>query len=257
MIIKKIKILKNKVTITFDKEKLEIDKEIYPNFYLYEGKDVSNKEYKAIKEYNDVAALLNYALKVRSKAIYSEYQMREKLYNKGGSKPEVDKVIKTLKGYDLIDDDAFILDHIEYYNSLNYGKNKIIQKLLDKGIFEEKINKINFPISVERRKAKALLPKLISKYQKYNFNQLKNHVYSSYISSGFSSELSKEMVDSIPEPKNNKEELNKLDKDYEKAYSRLSKKYNKKELRQKVLQSLLQKGYKMNDVLKVIERKKL
>ena len=39
-IIKKIKILKSKVTITFDnKEKLELDKNVYPNFYLYEGKD--------------------------------------------------------------------------------------------------------------------------------------------------------------------------------------------------------------------------
>ena len=44
---------------------------------------------------------------------------------------------------------------------------------------------------------------------------------------------------------------------YEEYLEGLSKKYSKKELRQKVLQSLLQKGYKMNDVLKVIERKKL
>ena len=45
MKIQKIKILKNKVNITFDnKEKLELDREIYPNFYLYEGKEISKKE---------------------------------------------------------------------------------------------------------------------------------------------------------------------------------------------------------------------
>ena len=72
MIIKKIKILKNKVVITFNDEKLELDKEVYPNFYLYEGKDISKKEYEKIKELNNVSVFLKYAMKIRSKAIYSE-----------------------------------------------------------------------------------------------------------------------------------------------------------------------------------------
>ena len=103
MIIKKIKILKNKVVITFNDEKLELDKEVYPNFYLYEGKDISKKEYEKIKELNNVSVFLKYAMKIRSKAIYSEYQIREKLYKKEAKKSEVDQVIKIMKGYDLID----------------------------------------------------------------------------------------------------------------------------------------------------------
>ena len=63
------------------------------------------------------------------------------------------------------------------------------------------------------------------------------------------------MINTIKEPLNNKEELKKLEKDYEKAYIRLSRKYQKKELKQKIMQSLLQKGYKMNDVISVLERK--
>ena len=102
MIIKKIKVLKNKVVITFEDRKLELDKEIYTNFYLYEGKDVSVKEFNKINEYNNISALLKYALRIRAKSIYSEYQMREKLYAKGGLKPEVDQVIISLKNYDLI-----------------------------------------------------------------------------------------------------------------------------------------------------------
>ena len=48
---------------------------------------------------------------------------------KEAKKSEVDQVIKIMKRYDLIDDKAFSLDYLEYYNSLNYGKNKIINKL--------------------------------------------------------------------------------------------------------------------------------
>lgn len=255
MKIKKIKILKNKVVISFENEKLELDKEVYPNFYLYEGKDIDKKEYNKIKEFNNVSTYLRYAMKIRSKSIYTEYQVREKLYNKGASKPEVDKVISIMKGYDLIDDKAFVEDYVEYYNSLNYGKNKIINKLKDKGIFDEKLSKINFPLSIERRKAKALLPKLEKKYDKYSFSQKKQHIYNSYISNGFDNSIASEMIGLIKEPTNNKKEIKKLEKDYEKAYIRLSRKYTKKELKQKILQSLLQKGYKMNDVISVLERK--
>ena len=136
MIIKKIKILKSKVKITFaNKEKLEIDKEVYPNFYLYEGKELSNKEYKEIVEYNNDSKLLKYALNIRSKAPYSEFKLREKLYNKGANKKSVDHIIKMMKHYDLINDMMLAQDLTEYYNSLNYGENKIKQKLSDKGIF--------------------------------------------------------------------------------------------------------------------------
>ena len=197
MKIKKIKILKNKVVISFENEKLELDKEVYPNFYLYEGKEIDKKEYNKIKEFNNVSSFLKYAMRIRSKAIYTEYQIREKLYKKEATKAEVDKVISIMKGYDLIDDNAFIEDYVEYYNSLNYGKNKIINKLKDKGIFEERINKINFSISNERKKAKAILPRLEKKYDKYSFSQQKQHIYNAYLSNGFTNDIALEMTSLI------------------------------------------------------------
>ena len=253
MIIKRIKILKSKVSIIFNNnEKLELDKEVYPNFYLYVGKDVSKKEYKEILEYNNDAKLLKYALNLRSKALYSEYKLREKLYNKGASKKSVDRIIKMMKSYDLINDKMLAEDLLEYYNSLNYGEKKIRHKLSEKGIFDEDINKLRFPVSIERKKANNIFPKLEKKYDKYNYVQKKQHIYNAYLEQGFSSELALELSNKIVE-KNNKDELDKLKIDYQKIKLRLSRKYQKKELKQKVLQALLAKGYKYNDILKVIE----
>ena len=161
-----------------------------------------------------------------------------------------------MKGYDLIDDKAFSLDYLEYYNSLNYGKNKIINKLKEKGIFEDQISKLSFPISLERKKAKNLLNKLENKYSKYNESSKKSHIYNAYISNGFSKDIASEMISSI-KVDNPKEEMKKLDKDFEKVYLRLSNKYQKKELKQKVIMSLVGKGYRINDVMKVVERKGL
>ena len=52
---------------------------------------------------------------------------------------------------------------------------------------------------------------------------------------------------------NPKEEQSKLKSDYQKVKTRLSRKYQKKELKQKCIQSLLQKGYRLNDIIKVVE----
>ena len=252
-LIKKIKILKNSVSITFDKGgKLSIDKDVYTNFYLYEGKQMDKKEYNALVSLNNSNQLLQYALKIRSKSLYSEYQMREKLYKKEASKKDVDKVIKYLKQYELIDDEAYASDLVEYYNSLNYGKNKIVHKLSDKGIFDQTINKMKFPVSIERKKANNLLPKLEKKYEKYNEKQKKAHIYNAYIELGFDSDISNEMVNKIKEP-NHKEELNKLKTDYNKIKTRLERKYQGKDLKQKIIQNLMQKGYKLNDIINVVK----
>ena len=252
MKISKIKVLKSKVAITFDNHKrLDISKDVYTNFYLYEKKELTNKEYKAIEEMNNSSKLLQYALKIRSKSLYSEFKMREKLYNKGASKKEVDKVIKILKGYDLIDDKAYIQELVEYCNSLNYGENKIRNKLLDKGIFKSDVDKIKFPLSIEKRKANNIFHKLDKKYDKYNASSKKSHIYNAYLLEGYSKNIASEMINKIKDS-NQKDELNKLKIDYQKAKIRLARKYKGKELRQKILSSLLAKGYKMNDILKVL-----
>ena len=253
MQIKKIKILKNKVSVILDNgDKLSIDKEVYTNFYLYEGKDLSKKELEEINSLNNTSKLLQYALRIRSKAIYSEYQMREKLYNKEASKKDVDKVIKTLKQYDLIDDDAYAYDLMEYYNSLNYGKNKIIHKLSDKGIFDETINKLKFPVSIEKKKASNILNKLEKKYEKYNYSQKKSHIYNAYLQLGFDNDIASEMINKIKES-SPIEENEKLKSDYQKVKIRLERKYKGQELRQKIIQNLMQKGYRLNDIIKIVK----
>ena len=253
MIIKKIKKLKKKVIVIFENSsKVEIDNSIFPNFYLYVGKDVSKKELNQIHSLGNTAKLLQYALKIRSKSLYSEFKMREKLYNKGANKKEVDFVIKRLKQYDLINDKVFAEDLLEYYNSQNYGEQKIRTKLLEKGIFQEEIDKLKFPVSLERKKANNILPKLEKKYEKYNSSQKKLHIYNAYLQLGFSREIASEMKDKV-KSSGQKEELSKLKTDYQKAKTRLSRKYQKKELKQKIISALLAKGYRLNDILQVME----
>ena len=195
--------------------------------------------------------MLKLAMSIRAKGLYSEYQIREKLYSKEASKKVVDYVIKTMKGYDLINDNMLANDYLEYYNSLNYGKNKILHKLSEKGIFEVELNKLKFPESLEKKKAKNILKKLENKYAKYNDNQKKQHIYNAYIAYGFDSHVASEMINEVTS-NNKSDELTKLNIDYQKTKLRLSRKYEGKELKQKIINNLLTKGYRLNDIIKII-----
>ena len=250
-VISKVKVNKKDVVITFiDRTKLRVTGEVMASFYLYEGKELSYKEIKEIESFSASAALLKYALSLIKKGHYSEWKMREKLYAKEGSKKsDVDSVIKTLKRNDLINDEMLMLDTIEYGNERNIGKNKIIKELLDKGIFEEKINKCRFPAALEKKKAMENLPRLEKKYSKYSFEQKKQHVFRALISLGFDSDIANEVMAKVGKP-NFKDEERKLDKDLEKTIDRLKRKYDGFELKNKVVTSLRGNGYKLNDILR-------
>ena len=253
--INKIKVNKKNVTITFeDHSKLTVNNEVMANFYLYEGKTLDDKTIKQIKEFDSSISLFHYAMSLIKKGHLSEWKMREKLYNKEAKKKDVDKVIKILKSHDLINDKMLILDTIEYGNERNIGKNKIIQDLLNKGIFYENISKNYFSSSLEKKKAINNIEKLEKKYDRYSYEQKKQHIYSALLSLGFDNDVALEALSHIKKP-DAKKEKEKLDRDFDKTYLHYKNKYEGYDLKNKVITSLKNKGYKLNEILKEWENK--
>ena len=254
-IITKIRPSEKKVTIYFSKEKLEISLEAYSNSYLYVGKSLTRKEINDLNRMTSLDAGLKYALNLLKKSIYTEYRMREKLYSKELNKNEVDSIIKFLKQNDLINDDAFIEDFLLEAEEKNYGKYKIIQKLNDLGIFEDKIKKIKFLESKEIEKAKRLLPNLDRKYKNYNFEKKKSNIYNALIRQGFDSSVASSVIKNV-KPSPEKEEQRKLKEDYLKALKKAEQKYPDNRFKQKeyIFNHLVGKGYRYVDVVKEMEK---
>ena len=245
----KVKINKKDIVVTFtDRSKERLSKEVLANYYLYEGKTISYKEISEIKSFSASVTLMKYALSLLKKGHYSEWKMREKLYKKEAKKSDVDRVIKSLKNNDLINDKMLAEDIIEYGHERNLGKNKIINELSQKGIFDDVINKYHFSISLEKKKALANLPKLEKKYDKYPYEQKKQHIYRALISLGFDSDIALETLNKMSEPKR-KDEKDKLERDFNKVLISLKRKYEGNELKNKVIVSLRSKGYKVKDIL--------
>lgn len=251
--IKSIKVYKDHVTLSFFKsEKLQISKEAFVSSYLYEGKNLSKKEIDKLLEITAMTTLLNYALSIVSKKHLSEKDMLEKLLKKENNYSAAKNVIAKLKENDLLDDKAYMQDLIAWDNERNFGKNKIIKHLKDKGIPEALISKASFSSSLERKKAKTLIDKLDKKYAKYAYENKKKHVYQALLTQGFTPDVAKEASEEIKRA-NNKIENEILKKDYQKIKSRYERKYEGYQLKQKIYAALASKGYKHQEIKTVLE----
>lgn len=253
-VIKKIKINKKNIVLSFDDEKVTISIEAYSLNYLYVGKSLSRKEIKALEDFSSLEKAMNYAMSLLKRGHYSEYRIREKLYNKEYSKKDVDQVIVFLKKHDLVNDDMYAEDYKNYADEKGYGKNHIINDLKNRGIFDKTIAKLKFSESLEKKKALKQLKSLERKYTSLSYENKKQHIYSSLLNLGFEHDVVSYALNQVKD-KNDKEENNNLKRDFDKLYNRLSSRYENKELMDKLMKSLRNKGYRYNDIKKMMEEK--
>ncbi len=252
--ITKIKQLKNDVIIYFGEDFIKISKDSFGNFRIYEGLELSKDSIKELLSFSRLNDLMNYALSLLSKSHYSCNKMKEKLSKKGATEKEIKKIITSLKRNDLIDDRALIEDHICWAIERCVGKKKIIKELMNLGIEEKDVEKINFPVTGEKQKALAILPKLNNKYDSLSYENKKKHIYNSLKSLGFEDSVVEYAIKKIPSI-NQEDESDKIIKDHDKAVIRLSKKYSGNELDKRVYTYLKNKGYSHYDIQDVMEVK--
>ena len=251
--IKSIKVYKDHVTLSFLKrEKLQISKDAFLSSYLYEGKSISNKEIEKLEEITALSALNKYALSLINKRRYSERKMYEKLKNKEKDKKAIWAVINKLKDNGLLDDKAYMLDLIAWDDQRKLGKNKIVKHLKEQGIADELISKAHFSFSNELKKAKALLPKLDKKYEKYAYELKKKHIYAALISQGYEIDVARQVVGDTKKDQPKKEKQ-KLVNDYQKIKRRYENKYEGYELKKRIYAALANKGYRGNEIRMVLE----
>ena len=176
-------------------------------------------------------------------------KMKEYLKKKGGSKKEIEEVIAKLKKYSFLDEDEIIKSVISFVDAKHYGYNKLISMLKLREIDQSKIDKIKLNEERELRESKEMLKRLFKRYKNKNTVNLKQSIYSALIRYGFEENTASLRASEVyisPQ-----EELNVLKLDYLKLVSSYSRKVKGSALKEKITNSLLHKGYKINDIRKV------
>ena len=178
-------------------------------------------------------------------------KMKEYLKKKGGNKKEIDEIIAKLKKYSLLDEDEIIKNVISYADAKHYGYNKIIEMLKKREIDIKLISKISKDEQRELRESKEMLKRLIKRYKNKNTVNLKRSIFSALIRYGFDENIASLRTEEVHN--SYQDEINVLILDYKKAISSYSRKLSGNSLKVKIRESLLNKGYKLNDIRKVEE----
>ena len=156
--------------------------------------------------------------------------------------------ISKLKNNGMVNDNNFYIAYISDRIRLsNDGPNKIKNELLNHNI---DLNKINEELFKYNDLIYEKLDKLINKKIKTNKDSeyiMKQKLTNHFINLGYDKEMISEILSNIKVDNSKSLKL-----EYEKQYNKLSKKYSGDELKYKIKNALYQKGYKIDEINKIM-----
>ena len=216
---------------------------------------MKNSKQTKINKLDEVDKLLNIAIKRLIVRDCSPAKLKEYLLKKTKNKKAVDEVIKKLQRYQLLNEDELIERVIEYCDSKHYGYNRIISMLKSREISLNKINNVKLDYERETKEATEQSKRLVKRYKSKNTVNLKRSVYSALIRYGFDENIAS--LESSKVFNSPSSELNMLKLEYSKLISRYSRKLKGNKLKDKIIKTLLVRGYKTNDINKVIKEEEI
>lgn len=248
-----IKTKDNKYKIIIDNEIIvTYDNVILDNDLLYK-KELDSKLYDKIIQDTKFYEVYNKTVKYIMKKLRSEKEIRLYLLKYELSYDEIEKIIIKLKDINLINDVNYTKSYIndQIYLSKN-GLNKIKQNLLNQDIpielIENELSKIDNSL-IDERLEKIIL-KRIKSNKKYSEFELKNRILKEVVSLGYSKEKAIYIIEN-----NIVADNSIIEKEYSRVYNKLSNKYSGSELEIKIKQKLYGKGFSMDDINNMIEKK--
>ena len=216
-------------------------------------KEIDIDELDKIEKQNNYYSAYNKTISYIMKHQRSKKEIENYITKFELTKEENNNILKKLQEIGLINDlnyvKAFISDSI---NLSNKGPYKIKQELIDNGIDENIIDEelSNIDESIIYDKLIKLIEKKIRTNHNHSEYQLKQKIIIDIVNLGYDREITMNLLDNFKI-----DDTNLLSKEYDKLYSKLSKKYTGIELNKKIKQKLYSKGYDINSINELINKK--
>lgn len=151
--------------------------------------------------------------------------------------------------------DARLCEHqIEFMKTAGLGHDKIVRNLKKRGIPYEMIEEhLSSRMDDEKENAEKYARKLQLTHRHDSLRKTKEYIRNRMVSQGFSSDLSKEVVDNMDFSDNLLQEDDNLRRYVLKAYRRLEHKYKGAELRNRIFRACVNQGYQYEDITAVLD----
>ena len=252
--ISKIKESNNYIVLYLDNnEKLYVSIEAYFKHNLANLKGFDNKTYELLKKEENLILGYNAVLKKLSVKDHSIKQIKDFLYLKRKlNSDEVNKIIDKLIQYNLLDDEKYCIERINYLNEQLFSIKQIKNKLKNEGISNELIEKyIVSDSNKEYEKINKLVNKYLNTIKNKSLNAKKQLILNKFVNLGFNYDDVKMAIDSLNIKVDNEYEL--LKKEYLKIKNKYQRKYESYDLKYRISGYLMNKGFKLEDINKVME----
>ena len=243
----------NKYKIIIDGESIvTYDNVILEQDLLYK-KSIDNNLYNKILIDTSYYDIYNKTVKYILKRRRSEKEIRKYLNKLNIGNKDIESIISKLKDIRLIDDREYCKAYIndKLYLSKE-GINKIKEDLISEDIsieiVEEELNNIDEYLFNER--LEKLIVKKINSNKKYSNSYLKQKILGEMINLGYDKEIILTILES-----NINSDNNILEHEFNKVYDKLKVKYSGYELENKVKQKLIQKGFGVGDINRLLQEK--
>ena len=248
-----VKMKDNKYKIFIDDDAIiTYDNVILENDLLYK-KNIDKALYNKIINDTNYYDIYNKTVKYILKRRRSEKEINIYLNKFDISEDEKYNIISKLKDIKLINDIEYCKAYIN--DKIYLGKdgiNKIKKHLLNQNISIDVINNIlnSVDMDIINNKLENIILKKIQSNNKYSNSYLREKILNDMINMGYDREEILVIINT-----NLKDDSEILNKEFNKTYSNLSKKYKGYELENKVRQKLCQKGFKVEEIKLLLNKK--
>lgn len=236
---------------------LELTDKIIESYKLDVGKEISKETFDILKDHEQVTRAYKKALKFLTIKDYTYNQMKKKLMDSGNyDDAQLDTTLELLESKNLINDEEYTINYLRRCTRLGVGLNKAIYNLHTYGISNELIDQCLEKNSFDDEYFAAT--KIIDTYYNRNIGfsykvMLKKIRDKLYIK-GFTNETIEKALSDYDFKFDHEKEHDALEKEYIKQKNKYLRKYEDKQLKEKIINSLLRKGYNYEDIKEIMNR---
>lgn len=243
----------NKYIIKGDKNITLYDDVIISNNILFK-KELTEEEIEKYLKENYKYEMLEKIIKFINRRTRSKYEIDKELDKYDLSSNDKNFIKNKLLKMNLYNDSLFVDSYIhEKFVISNDGPNKIKKDLLehkiDEHIIDEKMAYISNEDVID--KLTKIVLKKIRLNHKYSKNEFIKKMLVDLVNQGYTSD----MIYQIIIDNYNLDDTDKLEKEFDKLYRKYVNKYEKTKLVMTIKQKLYAKGYKVEDINQIINKK--
>lgn len=249
----------NEVVFLFDESEIivEVSDKVIKAYKLELGKEISKEIFDVLKDYEQVTRAYNKALKLLTVKDYTYKQMKKKLMDNGDyDDTQLDATLELLQEKNLINDEAYTLSYLKRCTRLGIGLNKAIYNLRNYGISSEIIDRCleENDNDDEYNAATNIIDAYYNRNNNFSYKAMLKKIRDKLYIKGFTTETIERALADYDFDFDDQKEQKALEKEFIKQKKKYIKKYQEKQLKEKIIDTLLRKGYNYEHIKELLNK---